>query len=266
MSASNKVGKTARPDTRRQDRAPTDLKAIVQVKESDKNTWKEVTEVKSVSRNGAGFTLERPCVVGRLVTIVMPLETELRAYDHDKELYPVMGIVQYCNAATVDGKTKYHVGVGFIGKHVPESFKQDPTQSYRIGGMSKEGLWKVTEAHREFKTRKDQRYWMSVGVTISLIRKARRSAVKEKTLTRNVSASGISIASKLDAKVGDKIKIASPELDFYAVAIVRNINTRRGESSILHVELLENEFPIDKLIAARTVETALTPATAPQMA
>ena len=260
MTVSNNLKASARSDDRWIDRAAAELKAIVQVKEDADNTWKEVTKVKSVSRNGAGFTLSRPCSVGRLITLVLPLETKLRAYDQNKDLYPVMGIVQYCNAATVDEQMVYHVGVGFVGKKVPESFKNDPTQSFRIAGMNKEGLWEISEAETQFKKRKDRRYWIAIGVTISLIRQAARSVVKEETFTRNVSASGLSIACKLDAAIGDKVKIACRELDFYAVAVVRNAKKGKDDSPTLHVELIENEFPIDKLIAARTVDIRGMPA------
>ena len=110
-----------------------------------------------------------------------------------------MAIVQYCNPATVNGTTKYHVGVGFIGKNIPESFKKDPKQSYRILGMSKEGMWQVSEADREFKKRQDARFWISIGITVSAV----RSSVKEVTHTKNVSASGLSIACELNAAIGE---------------------------------------------------------------
>ena len=216
--------------------------------------WKEFTEVRSVSRNGAGFCLSRPCVIGRLITIVMPLDPDLRAYDKGKDLYPVMGIVQYCNAAVANDITVYHVGVGFIGKKIPDSFKSNPAQSYRISGMSKEGMWQVTEARSEFKQRKNPRFWTAIGVTVSLIRRAKGSPLKEETFTKNVSLSGVSIACGLDADIGDKVKVAFKELDFYTVAIVRNINRSDPDQPTLHVEFVDSEFPIEKMIEARTVK------------
>jgi hypothetical protein len=185
--------------------------------------------------------------------MVMPLEPELRAYDEKAELYPVMGIVQYCNPVTMDGETIYHVGVGFIGKKVPDSYKSDPTQSYLICGMDKNGLWRVVEAEAQFKKRRDPRYWVGIGMTLSLIRQADRSVIKEETFTRNVSAGGLSFASKLEAEVGDKVKIACPDLDFYAIGQVRNVNRKKPQDPTLHVELGDAKFPIDILIAAKTV-------------
>ena len=254
MTKNNALAATAASDHRLAGRTPVELNTVVRIVESSGETWKEFAEVKSVSRNGAGFSLTRPCEVGRLIKMVMPLDPELRAYDHNKELYPVMGIIQYCNAAQVNNETVYHIGVGFIGKNVPESFKQDPMQNYRIAGMNKDGLWQVVEARSQFKKRKDPRYWISLNVAVTLIRQADRSVVKEETCTRDISASGLSLSSRLDAAVGDKVKLACRELDFYAVAVVRNMNGQKAGHPTIHVEFVEAQFPIDKLIAAKTVD------------
>jgi len=238
------------------ERVPTELKTIVQVKESDAESWKEVTRVATISRSGAGFTLPRPCTVGRLVTLVMPLDPDLRAYDHDKELYPVMGLVQYCNEGLVDGQRVYHVGVGFIGKQIPDSFKADPSQSYRISGMTQDGLWEVAEAESQFKNRKKPRYWVTIPVTISLLQKAGQAIDKEETFTKNVGSGGVSVSCTLVAGVGDKVKFACRELDFYAVALVRNRKAAKGEIPTLHLEFLDSELPIEKVIATKTVSAA----------
>lgn len=239
------------PEHRKADRTPTELKTIVQVKESSEETWKEVTKVLTVSRNGAGFCLKRPCVVGRLVTLVMPLDPQLRAYDKKEEVYPVMGIVQYCNASTVNGETNYHVGVGFVGKKVPESFKADPTQSYRISGMKKDGLWTVNEAESQFKNRKHARYWISLPVTVSLLQKAVNSGAKEETYTKNISIGGVSVVCSLDAEIGEKVKFACKDLNFYAIAIVRNRKLYKDEIPTLHLEFVDAELPIDAVVANR---------------
>ena len=244
------------PEHRRLERSPAELQTIVQVKESENETWKEVTRVTTVSRNGAGFSLPRPCKVGRLVTRVMPLEPDLRAYDEDKELYPVMGLVQYCNQGMVDGESVYHVGVGFVGKNIPESYKADPTQSYRICGMRKDGLWEIAEADSQFKNRKQPRYWISLPVTISLLQKAEQPIAREETYTKNIGAGGVSVACSLTAGIGDKVKFACRELDFYAIAIVRNRKTPKNESPTLHLEFIGAELPVEKLIAMRTIEAA----------
>lgn len=243
------------PEHRQGNRLAAELKTIVQVKESEHESWKEVSKVVTVSRNGAGLRLTRPCAVGRLVTLVMPLDPDLRAYDKKEEVYPVMSIVQYCNASTIDGETVYNVGVGFVGKKMPESYKADPTQSYRISGMKKDGLWAITEAELQFKNRKQPRYWISVPVMVSLLQRGDSSGAKEETITKNICAGGVSVACTLDADIGDKVKFACGELDFYSMAIVRN-RKKTKDGATLHLEFIDNEFPIDEVIATCVAEAA----------
>ena len=235
-------------DSRISTRTLAELKTIVKVHDGKDDGWKEVTKVTTVSKNGAGFTLSRAVNVGRLLTLVMPMPGEFRAYDHDEELYPVMGLVQYCQESNIGDQRVFHVGVGFIGKSVPQSFKDDPRQSYSICGMTKSGLWQVTEADSPFKARKNSRYYIPIGVTVSLIRKDKPTNYREDAVTRNISASGASVQCSLDAEVGDRVKFGSKEHDFYAIAEVRNRKQPKDGSATLHIEFIDTEFPIEKLL------------------
>jgi hypothetical protein len=245
-------------ENRKMHRSLTELKTVVKVKESEKKTWKEITKVTTVSRNGAGFILTRKCTVGQLVTLVLPLPPELRAYDRDEELYPVLGLVQFCNETALGDETAYNIGVGFVGKHIPDSFKANPQQSYRICGMKKDGLWLITEAETPFKPRRDPRFWLQLEVAISLIKKEKKSTNKENTVTKNISSSGVSVFCTLDVNIGDKVKFACKEHDFYAIAIVRNRKERNGQTPTLHLEFVEDKFPIEKLILSQTLDAGHT--------
>ena len=234
-------------ENRQAARVPVELKTVVQVKESDEETWKEVITVTTISRSGASFMLSRPCAVAKLVALVLPMPPELRAYDHHAEVYPVMGLVQYCNESTVDDVTKYHVGVAFIGKQVPDSYKADPRQSYMISGMDAEGLWRITEAESTFKTRGHSRFWLAIDVSLTLIGKEKGNTVKEDAVTQNVSARGASVKCSLQAVAGDKVKFACKALDFYAIALVRNRKQPADAPATLHLEFIDDQFPIDKI-------------------
>lgn len=233
-----------------------ELRTIVQVKERGDNSWKEVTKVSTVSRNGAGFRLTRKCTVGRLVSLVLPLPTALRAYDHNTEVYPVLGLVQYCNASEIDGETAYHVGVAFVGKTIPDSFKEDPRQTYRITGLNSDGLWMITEAKTPFTMRKNQRYSIPLEVTVTLMKSKDKTISKEATLTRDISLTGLAVQCSLDAVEGDRVKIACKEHNFYAIAIVRNRSAVNGQNPTLHLEFLEGTFPMEKLYAAEAAASA----------
>ena len=243
---------TAVPGIRHNHRVPADLETIVRVKESAEETWKEITSVSTVSRNGAGFTLSRPVVVGRLVALLMPLEPSLRAYDKKEENYPVMGLIQYCNEGLVDDEKVYHVGVGFVGRTVPESYKADPRQSYHICGMDEEGLWKIAESAAQFKARKSPRFNVEMEVSLLLIKKgkkgeAKRHDLREITVTRNMSATGASVFSRLEAEIGDKVKFGSKEHNFFTIAVVRNRDESPYTGTTLHLEFIDSQFPMEKI-------------------
>lgn len=248
------------------DRVDLNLKAIVQIKDGPDETFKEVTQITTVSRNGAGFSLSRPCPIGRLVTIVLPMPEEYRVYDKGEELYPVLGVVQNCYKSMSKGTEVFHYGVAFIGKSIPDSFKSDPTQNYRIEGMREDGMWRVVEAGTQFKTRKHQRIWERIEVTITLLDQRTKTALKEVTFTQNVGAKGTAVESKLNAKIGDKIKFQCKELDFFSLAVVRNRKENKNKPTTLHLEFTDGLLPIEKVIArqytAPSGETFAEPASA----
>ncbi len=236
---------------RSQPRLAIDLEAIIQAKDTDGNNWKEMATVTTISRNGAGFSSPQPCSVGRLVGMVLQMPRDLRVYDRKKDLYPVLGLVQYCNPSRVPGEDVYDIGVAFVGKNPPESHERNPSQQYRITGMEKNGLWSITEADGTFKPRRYPRYSMSLQFMVSLLQRETRSVVKNTATTRDVSIGGASLKCDLDAKVGDKVKVACEKLDFYSIATVRNCESTETDENLLRVEFLENEFPVDKLHLAK---------------
>lgn len=235
---------------RRTYRISTALKTIVQVRESFDESWKEVAVLKTFSRNGAGFTLSRKCEVGRLISLVLPMPEELRAYDLEEELYTVLGLVQHCNEVNVDGETMYNIGVGFVGKEIPESFIADPKQNYRFCGMTEEGLWRITEVQSAFKARKNPRFWKSVHLTISKMKKGKDESEKASVATNDISSSGFSVLCALDIDVGDKVKVAAAAHDFYAIAEVRNRkeSAESGQPPTLHLRFVDTEFPMQKIV------------------
>lgn len=248
------------PDNRRSPRTVTDLKTIVQFHIGPDETWKEVTRVLTVSRSGASFTMSHHCDVGRLVTLVMPLAPEFRAYDFTAELYPVIGLVQYCHPTTADGgQQTFSVGVAFVGKTFPEGHKENPTQNYHISGTTPTGMWQIKPSGATFKVRAAPRFWVPLEVTITQIKRDRASSgddYKEQSVTTNVSMSGASVPCSLDLEIGDRLKFASKEHDFYTIAVVRNRQVKQGKKPVLHIEFVDNRFPVEKIAVPQV--TAVT--------
>jgi hypothetical protein len=243
-------------ENRRDQRLETKLQTLVRVKESENETWKEIVDVTGVSQLGAGFDLSRPVTVGRLVALVLPMPPEFRVYDRDENAYAVMGLVQYCNESNSESGTVYRVGVAFVGKQVPESYKADPQQSYRISGMSEDGLWQITEADTQFKKRSSSRYRLALEVTISLIRKEKGSITKEITVTRDVSVTGASVVCSLEAQVGEKVKFGCNALDFHSIALVKNRKKHADERMTFHLEFVDREIAIEKIFLVEMAKQA----------
>ncbi len=227
----------------------TPLFAVVNVRESRDSAWKETADVVSASSTGAGFYINRECQAGRLVSLTVALDQSLRCYDHQKELYKIWGLVQHCHVLTQADCEGYHVGVAFIGKNAPESYSDDPTQSYRICGMNEDGLWKISEAAKEFKPRKDARFYESIDHYLAIVDAKNNSLGGERASTQNISKSGAAVLTKLDLHVGDRVKFISEEYDFSGLAVVCNRKSSPDGRTRLNLKFVECSFPVELIVA-----------------
>ena len=229
--------------------------AVVKIKDEDDKLWKEAAEVISVSPTGAGFYMKRECKAGRLVSMMLPIEPELRFYDHDKELYRVWGLVQHCHRLT-DDDIGFHVGVAFIGPKAPESYKSDPMQSYRIVGMTEDGMWRVSETAKEFTPRKDARFYTAVDHYLAVVDAKNVSSKGERTTTENISKHGAAVLTSLDLHVGDRVKFISESHDFSGVAVVCNRRNCTDGKTRLNLQFVGSTFPVERISITDTKPTA----------
>ena len=227
------------------------LHAVVKGREKEVDRpWKEVADLISVSPTGSSFNLPRPCEVGTLVSLMIPLPAHMRCYDYDKEFYRVWGLIQHCESVIADDPAKYHIGVAFIGKNAPASYKADPTQHYRISGVGEDGMWKVEESRTPFKKRSDVRFWRPVDLYLALIDTSDGSKGGERTVAENVSRSGAAVFTTLDVGVGDRVKFISEEYDFSGLAVVCNRQVGDDTRTRLHLKFVESTFPVETLMKA----------------
>lgn len=223
--------------------------AVIKGREDQHAPWKEIAKVISVSGAGAGFFLERECPVGCLLSLMFQLPANMRSYDKDKKLYRVWGLVQHCYAVSGFEGTGFHVGVAFIGKNPPASYHEDPLQSYKIVGMGKDGLWRVGESRTPFKTRKTPRFWNALSVTLFSLDPEGNSTAHDRCFTENISEMGASVTTYLAAGVGDPVKFLCDSPPFSSLAVVRNTSTGIDEKPRLHLEFVEDTFPILEITA-----------------
>lgn len=220
------------------------LTAVVKGKDDHFKPWSETAEVTSLSSSGAGFFIAVSCDVGRLVSLILPMPPHIRKYDHDKRLYRVWGLVQYCYEAGGDDSAGFHVGVALIGKDAPDSYAKRPNRCYRISGMDRNGLWKVEELDRSFKQRSSVRYWNTLECSLFQLDDEQQSIAAEKTVTENISESGASVYSDLRVAVGDRIKFQASSPPFSSLAVVRHRRIGNDDRTRVHLEFVENSFPI----------------------
>jgi hypothetical protein len=224
-----------------------DVALIVKGFDQDGNSWKEIADLLTHTSAGATFYMPRKSQVGRLVSMMLPLPAHLRLFDHDKEYYRVWGLVQHCQKAKLDEDDSYHLGVAFIGKTPPESYDANPEQNYCISGMNEDGFWTVTKSESDYKARKDMRYWESIGLYLALINEKKETINGERTTTENISRSGAAVFSKLDLNAGDRVKFISEAYDFSGLAVVCNKKLGKDGKTRLHLNFVENSFPIETI-------------------
>ena len=222
---------------------------VVKGKDSKLRPWSESAKLESLSGSGAGFLISEECLVGRLVSLILPMPKHLRRYDADKRLYRVWGLVQYCYKAADDSAAGFHAGVAFIGKDAPESYVKDPMHSYRVCGVDRNGLWKIEELENPFKQRSSVRYRNSLEVSIYQLDENQRSIAGEQTVTENISESGALVFSDLRLSVGDSVKFQSNSPAFSSICIVRHRRIGLDDRMRLHLEFVDNSFPVAEIEA-----------------
>lgn len=222
--------------------------AVVKGKGKGDRQWKEVADLISVSQTGSSFNLARHCEVGTLISLMIPLPVHMRFYDHDKEFYRVWGLVQHSAPLAADKSSRFHVGVAFIGREAPESYRANPLQHYRIAGVDKDGMWRVEELKAGFRKRSQVRFWHPVDLYLALVDTKLGSMGGEKTVAENVSRSGAAVFTTLDVGIGDRVKFISEEYDFSGLAVVCNRQTGEDDRTRLHLKFVENTFPIETLM------------------
>jgi hypothetical protein len=232
---------------------PMSLHAVVKGRKEGDRRWKEVADLLTFSPTGASFNLRREREVGTLVSLTVPLPVHMRCYDFDKDFYEVWGLVQHCQPMKVSrDEERFHIGVAFIGKSCPASYRASPSQHYRIAGVNNDGMWKVEESMTPFKKRADVRFWTEIDLYLAVIDLKDGSTGGEKTTAENISRGGAAVYTTLDINIGDRVKFISEEYDFSGLAVVCNRTTDEGRAK-LHLKFVQNSFPVKALMKPAVV-------------
>jgi hypothetical protein len=110
--------------------------------------------------------------------------------------------------------------------------------------MNSIGLWVIEDAKTPFKARQHPRFRKSVDLYLALLDSKQRTVGGERTVTENISKSGAAVFTSLDVTVGDRVKFICEKYDFSGLAVVCNRQETNESKTRLHLQFVENEFPI----------------------
>lgn len=215
--------------------------------------WSEITRLQDVSAFGAGFNLNRPVKRGRLVAMTLPMPRQLRCYDYMEPQYRVWGLVRRCISVknSVDAE-QYAIGVAFIGKAPPASYKENPAKLYEITQLEEKGFWQVIEApampdERDLpkELRRHSRYQIPVSLLLEILDEEGNVLTAEMTVTENLSLGGASVFTSLSAETGSFLRVSSEQYNTTIISVVRG--KRLGPDGIprLHIEFIDHFFPLE---------------------
>jgi hypothetical protein len=216
------------------------------------NAMNEVTRLIDVSAFGAGFNLQHPIKRGRLVFMTIPLSRQLRNYDYLEPQYKVWGLVRHCIPVRERSGEKYAIGTAFIGKYPPKSYADNPAKLFEISHREESSFWHIVEAqnnpdesHLPKEDRRHTRYPIPVGIKLELLNDIGNTIAQEDTVTENISLSGASVFTNLEAHIGSFLRLNSEQYNVSITSIVRGRRTGRDGIPRLHLEFFDRYFPLD---------------------
>ena len=211
--------------------------------------WEETANIINLTKNNMSFTLNRKCQIGHLLCLANPVDSEPEGVEKSEENCSVWGIIQQCTRLPTENEVgeNYHVGIALIGDAPPVSYFENPSQYYRLSGVSHNGFWIVEETAKEFISRKHPRFFASIEVFVALLDDSLNLAEGGKVLTENISFGGAAVFSNLQVEVGDCVKFIAAKYEFTALAVVRHITRFNDGKQKVHLEFAAGRFPLEKL-------------------
>lgn len=244
--------KEDRPWKRIRERLELKLPVRVMCRETPDFEWVEVTRLINVTPFGAGFTLKRPIERGRLVHMTIPMPRQLRVFDHLEDQYRVWALVRYVRAfqSKKPEESGFEIGVAFVGKRAPRSFDEDPTKRYEIAASVTETR-SLTEDPDEImgplsnaEKRAYTRHNIPVDMSLETIDEKGQVQLTESTVTENISRQGATVFTSLSIPTGRIIRLTSQQYQLTVYAAVRGCSTGADGVPRIHVEFIEQEWPL----------------------
>jgi PilZ domain len=238
-------------ERRKRERMRLALPVRVAVREPHGEEWNEVTRILDLTPFGARFSLARPVDRGRLVYLTLPMPRPLRCFDHVEDQYRVWALVRQLQLTPLDAQTglpRFELGVAFVGKYPPASYKANPATRYEIASQTPtEDLWRLSEQTLVPYTpvERETRLGLPVDVIVELLDERGQVVASEQTVTENISRHGASVFTTLTVESGRFIRVRSVRQALDVLAIVRGSNKGPDGIPRLHLEFLDREWPLE---------------------
>jgi hypothetical protein len=237
-------------------RKPVSIPIHVEVAEDHAARWDDHGWLLDISRSGAGFRLPRPVEHGRLILVSGRIPKEFRLFDFNRPDYKVWAVVRRCIQATDRSVgTYFSIGVAFIGKNPPKDHLRDPSALYQLSDRrpGDDGFWELLGVEGpaaeavapSVEKRRHTRLQMAEPVVLQLIDSGGSASKPETTVTENVSRHGAAVFSQLGGTVGSFVRVTVVRHDVTLLAIVRNKHLGPDAMPRLHLEFIDNVFPLD---------------------
>jgi len=222
----------------------------VRCRETPDFEWVELTKFKDVTSFGASFNLKRPTEKGRLLHLTIPMPRRLRVFDHAEDHYKVWTLVRHVRAAAspADNPELFDVGVAFVGKRAPKSYKTNPATRYQITGSVGDSITFIEEpdepiAFGTTDQRGHTRHGIPVDMLLEILNEAGEVALHEETVTENISVKGATLFTTLNIPVGRFIRLTSQGYKITIHAAVRARSIGADGIPRIHVEFVDKEWP-----------------------
>ena len=235
---------------RRRTRLPLKLPIRVVCRETAEYEWTEKSRLIDVNQFGAGFLLTRPVEVGRLIQLIIPLPIQLRCFDHTEPLYSVWSLVRHAFAiprAEHQQTGLFRVGVGFVGKHPPRGYEQNPTLRYEAlpVTMGLDPMRKLA-GRSSARQRRESRLTIPLEVLVETLDENGKPAMQEYTVTETISSLGTCIPSNLDVGVGRILRITSAADHVSVFGVIRSRKVAADGITRLGLEFICDRWPLQR--------------------
>ena len=227
-----------------------ELKLPVRVvcRETPDFEWMEITRLQNVTPFGAGFSLKRPTEKGRILHMTIPMPRQLRVFDHTEDQYRIWALVRYMRPSTQPetDQVVFDVGVAFIGKRPPVSYETEPWKRYDISNTAFQAMANPDEI-KPISTsdqRVHTRYNIAVDMKLEIVDENGGVGQSESTVTENISKRGATVFTTLEIPIGRFIRLTSAQYGMTVVAVVRARSTGADGIPRIHVEFIDQEWPL----------------------